>query len=155
MATSISSVSSAVQSGYAQLKLQQARRNAEQAEVTAQALSQQAQQAKSEANQAQENARQLSVQSDRAQAGAVQAQQGLIATRSAVDALNRLGEGYGKIAQAVNAQPAAASDAAVTPASSTSVTATTATKTSPAATPAAVINDKGQTTGSLINIVAG
>lgn len=155
MATSISSVSSTVQSGYAQLKLQQARRNAEQAEVTAQALSQQAQQAKGEANQAQENARQLSVQSDRAQTGAVQARQGLMAMRSAAEAGDRLGTAYDKIAQAIGTKTettvaAAPADAAI--ASAATTTAVTPAVTAPTSNP--VVNDKGQTTGTLINIVA-
>jgi GTP cyclohydrolase FolE2 len=151
MATSISSVSSTVQSGYAQLKVQQARRNAEQAEVTAQALSQQAQQAKSEASQAQENARQLSVQSDRAQTGAVQARQGLMAMRSAAEAGDRLGTAYDRIAQAIGAKTETTTD--VVPAEVPVISAAPAT-TPTATTASPVVNDKGQTTGTLINIVA-
>jgi hypothetical protein len=63
---SASSLGSVTQFGWQQLKLQQAKRSADQAEQTAQMLQQQASVAKQEADRAQENARALGVQSDQA-----------------------------------------------------------------------------------------
>ena len=77
IAPSASSLGSVTQFGWQQLKLQQAKRNADQAEQTAQILQQQASVAKREADRAQENARSLGVQSDQARSHAVRARQGL------------------------------------------------------------------------------
>ncbi len=85
MATGLSPTSgaqAATQAGYQQLKLQQARRNAEQAEQTAQGLRAQASAAQQTANQAQETARSLSTQADQAKFSAGQARQGLAAIDS-------------------------------------------------------------------------
>lgn len=71
------------QLGWQQFKLQQAKRNADQAERAAQILQQQAWDAKNEADRAQENARSLGVQSDQAQSTAARARQGLAAISSA------------------------------------------------------------------------
>ena len=144
MATSINSVSSAVHSGYAQLKLQQAQRNAERAEQTAQSLAQQAREAQSSANRAQETARAVTVQADQAQGEAGQARQGLSAIRSATQAVTRLGNSYDRIAEALSAADAA--PAATTAAATTTTTASDESK--------AVVNPQGQTTGTIIDVKA-
>ncbi len=78
MATvSSSSGSTAAQYGLAQLRLQQTRRSAEQAEQTAQILQSQAAAARREADQADERARQMEVDASKAQSNAVRARQGL------------------------------------------------------------------------------
>ncbi len=148
MATSINSVSSAVQSGFAQLKLQQAQRNAERAEQTAQALAQQASAAQGEANRAQENARAVTVQADQAQGEAGQARMGLSAIRSATQAVTRLGNTYDRVAEAMSAADAAPSAAPVSTAAASSSAATSGSE------PKAVVNSQGQTTGTLIDVKA-
>ncbi|MCX7168908.1 MAG: hypothetical protein NTY41_01085 [Proteobacteria bacterium] len=77
--SSTSGLQSVNQLGWQQLKLQQAKRSADQAEQTALSLQQQASAAKRVADRAQENARSLGVQSDQAQTIAARARQGLAA----------------------------------------------------------------------------
>jgi hypothetical protein len=81
-AISSSSGSPAVQYGLSQLRLQQVRRSAEQAEQTAQILQAQAAGARREANQADERARSLEVESSQAQSKAAQARQGVAMLQS-------------------------------------------------------------------------
>lgn len=88
---SVSGTQSVVQSGLQQLKLQQARRSAEQAEQMAQALQTQANDAQRRAAHEQENARSLSVQADQAQSNAGRARQGLAATQTASESLTQIG----------------------------------------------------------------
>ena len=133
---SVSSISSANRYGFEQLRLQQARRNADQAEQTAQALKIQADQAQREAVQANENARSLSNQSSQARANAGQARQGLAAMSSAQQSVSQLSR---VVDQVVARQPAAI--------------AVTERKSAGTPTPS-VVNSQGQVTGKIINTTA-
>lgn len=137
------STQTALQSGYAQLRLQQAKRNAERAEQTAQALGQQARIAQVEADRAQESARALSVQSDRADARAGEARQGLAAIRSASEAVSRLGAIAERTVQ--NANAAAAAPLPEPPNDKVAI--------EPAA-PATAVNAQGQATGKIVSVTA-
>ena len=77
-----SGTQAATQQGFQQLRLQQARRDAEQAEQTARSLAAQANQAQRRADQAQEDARSITVQADQAQDDAGRARQGLATVQS-------------------------------------------------------------------------
>jgi len=88
--SSTSGLGSVTQFGWQQLKLQQAKRNADQAEQTARLLQQQASAAKSEADRAQEKARNLGVQADQAQSYAVRTRQGLSALTAGASAQSQL-----------------------------------------------------------------
>lgn len=70
------------QTAFQQLKLQQARQNAERAEQVARNLRSEAADAQREADRAQENARSLMVRSNQAQSVAGQARQGLAMIRT-------------------------------------------------------------------------
>lgn len=104
--SSNTSASPAIQFGYQQLKLQQAKRTAEQAELTARALKEQASVAQANADKAQDVARQLAVRSDQAQGNAGAARAGLDALRSLSEMSNRLQYTYTKISQSLNADDA-------------------------------------------------
>ncbi len=140
---SVSSVSSASQYGFAQLRLQQARRDAEQAETTAQALKAQANQAQREAVSANENARNLSVQASQAQENAGQARQGLAAMSTAQQSITQLSNTVDQV-QARQTAPETA-----TPSTRTSVASNAA-----ASISAPVTNTQGQVTGKIINTTA-
>lgn len=146
---SASGTASAVQSGWQQLKLQQAQRNATQAEQNARALEAQASSAKRDADRAQDNARSLEVQSGQARDDAGRARQGLAAIRSTQEMQVRLGN---TVDQAVKLQsgtettPTTATAEAPAPVGATAATALTT------STAAPVINTQGETTGRIINI---
>lgn len=146
---SASGTASAVQSGWQQLKLQQAQRNATQAEQTARMLEAQASSAKRDADRAQDNARALEIQSGQARDDAGRARQGLAAIKSTQDMQARLGN---TVDQALKTH---AETSTVTPStadeSSTPAVVPTA---STAATASPVINTQGETTGRIINITA-
>lgn len=135
MAT-VSSISGsqAAQDVWKQLQLLQARRNADQAELTAQSLQAQAQDAQRTAEQADAQALSLAVQSDQAQENAGSARRGLAAMQSASQILPQITH----IAEnlAIQTQP--------------SVQATAA----PPAKPAPVVNSQGQITGTVVNTKA-
>lgn len=150
MASEVSStLSGVVQSGFAQLKLQQARREAERAEQTARALGEQARAAQSDADRAQDNARQLSIRSDQAEGRAGQARAGLAAIRSATEATNWLGAVADRTAKQQNSAPVEGSIA--DPPAPTS---------SSAAAPNAVsergqsVNPQGQVVGRVVSTTA-
>lgn len=131
--SSTSSAQSASQFGLQQLKLQQAQRNADQAELTAQSLRVQAQEAQRTADRAQENARQVGVQSDQAQDNADRAKQGIAAIKTANQMQSQLTQVVNQVAaRQETAQPAA--------------------PTKPQASP--VVNTQGQLTGTVINTTA-
>jgi len=136
-----SGTQAATQIGWQQLKLQQARRTAEQAEQTAQALKSQANQAQRSADQAQETARSITVQSDQASSYASRARQGVAATQSVEQMQMQISN---VVDQVTAKQQAPASPSAVT-----TLKASTATS---AITP--VVNTQGQITGTLINTTA-
>lgn len=114
------------------MQVQQARRNADQAEQQAAALKAQAQSAQSVADRAQENARSLQVQSRQAQGEASQARLS-VATQNSVGAvqtqLSGLKEQITQVLQSETLSPPAV-----------------------AATP--VVNTSGQQTGTLVNVTA-
>lgn len=158
--SSAATASPAFQQGFAQLKVQQARRNAEQAEVTARALQTQAANASRAADQAQENARDLTVRSDQAQLNAGRAREGLEAVRSLSQTSNRLERIYERVADAQKAGttaepvggavPTAAPTAPVVPAASVVAPAP-----APVATPGPTnVNAFGQETGTVISTIA-
>jgi len=127
----VSSISSATQQGLQQIMVQQAKRNADQTEQTAQSLRAQADDAQRAAEKAQQSARSLTVQSDQAQQQADQARQGLAALSSAQQGIPRLSN---TINQLLDRKLASAS--------------TTQSTISP------VTNSQGQVTGTIINTKA-
>lgn len=131
--SSTSSIQSATQSGWQQLKLQQARRNADQAEQTARSLQAQALDAQKTADQEQENARSLTVQSDQAQSAVGRARQGLAALSSLSQMQVQLTRVADQVIEKVqNAQPAAPAPESSAP----------------------VVNTQGQLTGTVVNTTA-
>ncbi len=128
----VSSISSAAQYGMQQIMVQQAKRNADQAEQTAQALQAQANDAQRVAERAQENARSLAIQSDQAQQRAGQARQGL-AVLSAEQQSNA------RLVNAINLTAGSQQPAVAT---------------APSTTPSPVVNSQGQVTGKTINTTA-
>ncbi len=136
---SVSSTTSANDYGLQQIRLQQARRNADQAEQTAQALKAQADAAQRVADHEQENARSLYVQSDQAQTKAGQARQGLAAFSSAQQAITQLSKAVDQVISREQVPTEAAPSAPTPPASSVG---------------AAVTNSQGQVTGKIVNTTA-
>lgn len=130
--TSASGAQSASGGLWAQLQLQQARRNADQAEQQASALQAQARSAQSVADRAQENARSLQVQSRQAQGDAGQARLNLANLNSVGEVQNQLSDLKTQISKVLQPEPLAA----------------TATATAP------VVNTSGQQTGTLVNVTA-
>jgi hypothetical protein len=149
--TSVSGAQSAAQSGWQQLKLQQAQRNATQAEQNARALEAQASNAKRDADRAQDNARSLEIQSGQARDDAGRARQGLAAIRSTQEMQVRLGN---TVDQAVKLQSSTktASTATTTTTEASAPTVATAATASTTSSAAPVINTQGETTGRIINI---
>lgn len=147
--TSASGVQSAVQSGWQQLKLQQAQRNATQAEQNARALEAQASSAKRDADRAQDDARSLEVQSGQARDDAGRARQGLAAIRSTQDMQVRLGN---TVDQALKLQSGTETASTATTAEAPAPAVATAATASTTSTAAPVINTQGETTGRIINI---
>lgn len=133
MAVSSASGAQLASSGlWAQLQLQQARRNADQAEQQAAALQAQARSAQSVADRAQESARSLQVQSRQAQGDASQARLNLATLNSVGEVQSQLGELKTQISKVLQSEPLVA-------------TTTTA---------APVVNTSGQQTGTLVNVTA-
>lgn len=131
--SSLSGAQSGVQSGLQQLRLQQARRNADQAEQIARSLQAQARDAEQVASDAESNARAVSGQAAQAQTNAGQARQGL----AVISTISQMGS---QISDAL----ALATEKSSTPES-----------TSPAAKQTApVINAQGELTGTVVNTTA-
>lgn len=143
--SSSSGIQAAVQSGFQQIKLQEARRNAAQAEQAARSLASQAQSAQRVADRAQDNARSLYVQSSEAQQDAGRARQGIALIRSNDQALERLGSVASQVIERLPAET-------VSPA----VAAASATPVAPVApvAPVPVVNTQGQLTGTLLSTTA-
>ena len=112
-----------------QLRVQLAKRNAEQAEVTARSLSRQAAVAQQAADVAQEGARVLQVRSDQAQSNAGQARQQVTTLQSVQTLKQELSTTYSQIAAGL-----AVLDAPPAPSPS--------------------VNAEGQTTGTVVNVTA-
>lgn len=117
---------------WAQLQLQQARRNADQAEQQAAALQAQARSAQSVADRAQENARSLQVQSRQAQGNASEARLNLQTLNSVGEVQSQLSDLKTQITQVLQSEPLGT--------------------TAPTAAP--VVNTSGQQTGTLVNVTA-
>ena len=131
--SSLSGAQSTAQSGLQQFRLQQAERNAEQAEQTARALQSQAREARQTASQAQEDARFIAAQADQAQTNAGQARLGLAVIRSVGQLQTRLSEAVTQVTENLQGtEPAAPTPAPATP----------------------VINTQGQVTGTVVNTTA-
>lgn len=129
--------SAAIQGALQQLKVQQARQNADQAEVTARALAAKAGDARRVAARAQENARVLTVQADQANSVAGQARQGLSMLSSVSTMQSQLFNTVERVGERIAAEePQAASPEASQPASQP------------------VMNTSGQLTGVVVNTVA-
>ncbi len=133
----VSSISSATQSGLQQIMVQQAKRNADQAEQTAQSLRAQADAAQRTAEKAQETARSLTLQSDQAQQQADQARQGLAAVTATQQGITSLSN---TINQMLDRKLA-----------SIPATPSTTTPGTGAAPVPPVVNTQGQVTGTIIN----
>ena len=114
------------------MQVQQARRNADQAEQQAAALTAQAQSAQSVADRAQENARSLQVQSRQAQGNASQARLTVAAQDSVGVVQTQLSGLKEQITQVLQSE----------------------TLSTPPVATAPVVNTSGQQTGTLVNVTA-
>jgi len=130
---------SADQLGMQQLRVQQAKQNAERAEAAARALRSQANAAQREANQAQESARSLYVRSDQAQTVAGQARQGLAAIRAQSEMQVRLSNTVDQVVERTNVDAASANGSS-------------GVSERPTAQP--VVNTSGQVTGRVVSTTA-
>ncbi len=117
-----------------QLRLQEAKRSAAEAQYRAQTLQAQANDAQQSADREQERARSLRVDASQAQTAAGQANQGLSALQSLSQLSTTLGATYTKVAQAQQgtSAPAAAQPQAKQP----------------------VVNTQGQTIGTVVSTTA-
>ena len=131
--SSLSGTSSVALSGLSQLRVQQAQRNAEQAELAARALQGQAREAQRVALDAQENARALSAQASQAETNAGQARLNLAEIRSGEQVQVQLSSSVAKVSEALTVAPPPAAVQS---------------------TPAPVINTQGQLTGTVVNTTA-
>lgn len=142
---SVSGFSSVVQAGWQQLRVQQARQDAAQAEQAARALGARAESAQKTANQAIKVARELSVQSDQANSNAGHARQGLAAAESADQMRAQL--------SSVADQVTKSQESAETSVPSAAPVSTTASP-SIQGSNVGVVNTQGQRTGTVINTTA-
>jgi methyl-accepting chemotaxis protein len=131
--SSTSGLQGVTQTAFQQLKLQQARQNADRAEQQARSLQIQAADAQREADRAEENARDLSVRSSRAQSLAGQARQGLAMIRSVNDMKTDLANVLTRVRPSANEVDGSSTQTAEI---------------------APVINTSGQVTGTMVNTVA-
>jgi len=131
--SSLSGTSSVAYSGLSQLRVQQAQRNAEQADLAARSLAQQAREAQRIALDAQENARSLSAQASQAETNAGQARLNLAEIRSGEQVQVQLSASVAKVSEALTVAPPPAA---------------------PQSTPAPVVNTQGQLTGTVVNTTA-
>lgn len=131
--SSSSGFQAVTQVAYQQLKVQQARQNADRAEEVARVLAARAGDARQVAEQAQESARVLTVQSNQAQTAAGQARQGL----AAMDSAGRMQASLANTADQVVTRSAEPVSTEVEPKSVTPV-----------------VNTSGQVTGTLVNTTA-
>jgi len=132
---------SATQAGWQQLRLQQARQNANRAEQAARALEARAADAQRIAERADENARSLFVQADQANSVAGQARQGLAMVRSVGEMQASLSN---TVSQVVDRDTGAKSAEMVV----------SNTESKPKAVASPVFNLSGQVTGTVVNTSA-
>jgi len=128
----VSSAQSATGAAWGQMQLQQAQRNADQAEVKARALASQARAAESEAARAQENARSLRVESTQADSQASEAQRGVVEMKGWSQLSSQFSGLQSQIKEVL--QP--------------NTTSTTTAASAP------VVNAYGQETGTVVNVTA-
>lgn len=138
--SSTSSIQTVTQGALQQLRLQQAKRDADRAEQTAQSLQGQAQDAQRVANRAEEVARSLSVQADQAQSQAGKARQGL----ASLSSLGQLQALVDHVSDQVFQTPLNTQQSAPT--------VPTTSQTQASTTP--VVNTQGQVTGTVVNTTA-
>lgn len=136
---------SVAQLGMQQLRVQQAKQNAERAESAARSLRSQADAAQREASQAQENARSLNMRSDQAQSVASQAHQGMAAMRSQTDMQVRLSN---TVDQVVERASVSVADANATNSNESASSVAEQHTSQP------VVNTSGQLTGTVVNTTA-
>lgn len=129
--SSVSSAQSLSSGLWVQLQQQQAQRAADQAEQKARSLQAQARDAKSVANRAQENARSLQVQSEQAEGEASNARLNVVSQQSKAKLDSQFSDWHQQLTKALD---------------------TTASKVTTPASP--TVNAEGQTTGTLVNVVA-
>lgn len=123
--------SDAVQNGYQQFKLLQAKRSADEAEQTARALQAQAWDARRRADRADQNAQSLAIESDMAQATAGKARQGLAAVQTAAQMQVQLTTATEQVVQKQQG-----------------------TESGPSTLSTPVVNVQGQLTGTVVNTTA-
>lgn len=129
----LSGAQSAAQFGLQQLRLQQAKRDAEQAEQTARSLLGQARDAQRKATAAQETARSITAQAEQAQAVAGQARQGLAIVKTVGDMQVQLSNVVTQVTEKLKlAEPATITQKSAAP----------------------VVNTQGQLTGTVVNTTA-
>lgn len=122
----------AIQGMMQQLRVQQAKRNADQAETVAQALAAKAGEARQVAARAQENARNLTVKADQASNAAGQARQGALIENSVSEMQTRLFNTVERVSERTEAEVSAAITTSPPP----------------------VLNTSGQLTGVVVNTTA-
>ena len=126
---------SAVQAGWGQLRMQQARRTADQAEAEAQSLRLQAANAQRSADHAEANAQSLTSAASQAESDAGRARQGLVAMQTTGNMVAVLSNTVQQVLTKQQAQQAP--------------------QTTPTPAPApAVTNSQGQVTGTIVNVTA-
>lgn len=157
--SSSASTAPAFQQGFAQLKIQQAKRNAEQAEANARTLQAQAADAQRNAQRAQESARDLTARSDQAQNVVGRAREGLAAIRSLSDTSTRLQQTYERVAASIKegesgTEPAAVVSTASTPSPAPVIATVPAEAPTVPTTGGGSVNALGQTTGTVVNVTA-
>jgi hypothetical protein len=130
----------ASQAALQQLRVQQAKQNAERAEYAAQTLRAQADAAQSESDRAQENARSLYTRSDQAQSAVGVARQGLAAMESRDKMQVQLSNTVEQVSGRVNVPEPGV------------ILETGASK--EVAKPPAVVNTSGQMIGTVVNVTA-
>ena len=128
----------ATQAAFQQMKVVQARQNADRAEQVARSLAAQAGEAQRVADRAQENARSLSVQSGEAKMVAGRARQGVAMIQSVGNMQASMANTVTQVTQRAEAES----------------TATLPATTAKASAPSPVINTSGQVTGTNVNTTA-
>ena len=138
--SSIAGAQAATQAGWQQLRLRQARQNADRAEINARTLQARAADAQRVAESANEDARSLNVQAAQASATAGQARQGLAMVRSVEEMQTSLSNTVSQASERQNVSQ--------TPAPPQAVKAVAPVESPP------VMNTSGQITGVVVNTTA-
>jgi hypothetical protein len=152
--SSVAGAQTAAQAGWQQLKLQQARQNAERAEATAQALAVRASEAQRVADREQENARSLSSQAGQAESVAGRARQGVAMLRSTSDMQSQLANRVDQAAERQGVQLVKETESASEPVQARGGLTGNYFSESAARVSAPVVNLSGQMTGVVVNTTA-